>query len=357
MANCHPLFQRYNAVIRLNNDKRAALMVSRDSLRQRILDNYKLIPLKERQEIEIYFQTQGSFIMDTIITPIIEDFDLDDGVYFQGDAPEAERPTPQQFHDWVIRSVDKDNDYEEVKDKPTCVRVKDKRGFHIDLPIYYAQGFDHPDLAETVKGWLLSNPVEFIAWFEEKANSGFQKAFLYESLKYAEPYEKWLTDIRKADCQLRRLVRYLKAWADVKKDEMPCGIIMTILVANNFVVDDRDDLALLSTLKNIRSYLKNNGFECPRPTAPLNEDLFASTSEKDKEYFMKALNALIDAGSQAVNSLNQKEAAKLWEQHFGSRFPANLAKDEVSAAAITAALPDLNALKSTVVNKPWSPKN
>lgn len=355
MANCHQLFQHYNNAIKLTDAKRETLLQVRDSLRKRMQKNYLLIPVDDRKQIEMYFQSQGSFVMDTIIKPDKDDFDLDDGVYFQGSLSQNERPKPQIFHDWVIRAVDKDNDYEQVKDKATCVRVQYKLGFHIDIPIYYAGNFDSPDLAETNKGWLLSNPVEFIAWFEEKTKSGFQKAYLYEALKYAEPYEKWLSDIRKKDCQLRRLVRYMKAWADLKRSEMPCGIIMTILVANNFAVNDSDDLALRDTLVNIKNYLIANGFQCPRPTSPIGEDLFASTSQKDKDYFMTALNSLIISANNAINTINEKEACKEWEKHLGSRFPCHLAKETPS---IVKREPNLESLKRTAaVSTPWSPSN
>lgn len=355
MANCHQLFQHYNNAIKLTDEKRTTLIQVRDSLRKRMQANYLLIPVADRKQIEMYFQSQGSFVMDTIIKPEKNDFDLDDGVYFQGGLSVSERPKPQIFHDWVIRAVDKDNDYEQVKDKPTCVRVQYKLGFHIDIPIYYADNFDSPDLAETNKGWLLSNPVEFIAWFEEKTKSGFQKAFIYESLKYAEPYEKWLSDIRKADCQLRRLVRYMKAWADLKRSEMPCGIIMTILVANNFAVDASDDIALRDTLVNIKNYLVGNGFQCPRPTSPKGEDLFASTSQKDKANFMNALSGLILSANNAINAVNEKEACKEWEKHFGSRFPCHLAKETPVSVKKE---PNLESLKRTAsVSTPWSPKN
>jgi hypothetical protein len=355
MANCHKLFQHYNSAIRLTDDKRVTLMAVRDSLRKRMHSNYLMIPEDERDHIALDFQTQGSFVMDTIIKPLNDDFDLDDGVYFQGGVSKENRPAPKIFHDWVVRSVDKDNEYEEIKDKPTCVRVQYKQGFHIDLPIYYADNFICPDLAETSKGWLLSNPVEFIAWFEEKTQSGFKKAFLYESLEYAEPYQQWITDIRKKDCQLRRLVRYMKAWADLKRSEMPCGIIMTILVANNFVVNERDDIAFRDTLVNIKHYLNDNGFICPRPTSPSGEDLFSSTSQVEKTYFMNALTNLIQSATNAINAINEKEACKEWEKHFGSRFPCHLATD---APAVVKAVPNIDALKRTVeTNRPWLPKN
>jgi len=328
MPNLHHLFQRYNGAIKLTDERRNTLITFRDSLRKRMQANYLLIPHDQRANLQLIFQSQGSFVMDTIIKPVTDDFDLDDGVYFKNGLME-QRPAPQVFHDWVIRAVDKDNEYEKITDKATCVRVKYKSGFHIDLPIYYASSYEKPDLADTKKGWILSNPVEFIAWFEEKTKSGFQKAFFYEAQAFAVPFEKWLSDIRKQDCQLRRLVRYMKAWADLKRSEMPCGIIMTILVANNFAVDDRDDVAFRDTLVNIREYLKSNGFQCPRPTSPVGEDLFASTSATDKQYFMNALNSLITSANAAINSASEKDASTEWEKHLGSRFPSHLAKEDV----------------------------
>ena len=355
MANCHHLFQHYNSAIKLSDVDRVKLMSFRDSLRKRMDVNFKKIPSEQRRNLEIYFQTQGSFIMDTIIKPMIEDFDLDDGVYFQGNQSRVERPEPKKFHEWVIYAVDRDNDYETVTDKATCVRVKYKMGFHIDIPIYYADNFDSPDLAEKVKGWMLSNPVEFIAWFEEKTKSNFQKAFIYESLKYKEPYEKWLTDIRKRDCQLRRLVRYMKAWADQKKQEMPCGIIMTILVAENFAVNDRDDIAFRDTLICIKNYLSRNGVKCPRPTSPEGEDLFSTSSQAEKDYFMNALNTLIQSANKAVNAINEKDACTEWEKHLGNRFPCHLANENHTPPTITER--NIESLKRTAsIAQPWCPK-
>lgn len=356
MANTHHLFQYYNRAIKLTDEKRITLLSFRDSLRKRMKTNFNKIPAEQRRQLEMYFQTQGSFIMDTIIRPVNDDFDLDDGVYFQGIQSREQRPAPQVFHNWVFAAVDSDNDYEKVTDRPTCVRVKYKMGFHIDIPIYYADNLNSPDLAEAVKWWMLSNPVEFIAWFEEKTKSGFQKAFMYEALAYAEPYEKWLNDIRKADCQLRRLVRYMKAWADLKKADMPCGIIMTILVAENFAVDERDDIAFRDTLISVRNYLHRNGFQCPRPTSPQGEDLFATTSQTAKDYFMTALNALIKSADNAVNAENEKDACKEWEKHFGSRFPCHLAKD--NPKPLVRSEPNIESLKRVAaVQQPWYPKS
>jgi len=352
MANSHNLFKHYNSAIKLPESDREKLKQARNSLRSRMKKVYNELPDYEKKTHNIEFQSQGSFVMDTIIRPHVDDFDLDDGVYFNGNLSEEQRLDTQIFHDLIIKAIDKDNEIEEITDKPTCVRVKyyskygDRDlGFHIDLPIYYAESYETPELAHTKEGWIESSPVEFIAWFEEKAKSGFQKEFLYESFKSIEPYEpymKWLTDIRKKDTQLRRIVRYLKSWADLKRKEMPCGIIMSILAANNFAENERDDIALKDTLVNINNDLEINNFTCFRPTPKTGENLFESTPQVEKDFFKTALENFITSANQAINNPNPKEACLKWKRHLGDRFPCHLAKDEIEGSKIYAAPPIKN---------------
>lgn len=349
MANHHSLFQIYNSAIKLPDIEREKLKQARNSLRERMKLAYLKLPEEDKKIHSIEFQSQGSFVMDTIIRPHESDFDLDDGVYFQGNLPEEQRRDTQTFHDLIIKAIDKNHGIEDIIDKPTCVRVKyDKEydgrnlGFHIDLPIYYAENFETPELAHAKDGWVESSPVEFIAWFEEKTKSGFEKAFLFESLKYAEPYEKWLSDIRKRDCQLRRIVRYLKSWADLKRKEMPCGIVMSILAANNYIENKRDDIALRDTLVGINNDLEENNFTCLRPTPKTGEDLFDSTPQADKDYFKRALESFIISANQALNNPNPKDSCLKWQRHLGNRFPCNLAKDEIEGSKTYATAPIKN---------------
>lgn len=62
--------------------------------------------------------------MDTIITPIHDDYDLDDGIYFIGKLAPAKRPDPEIFHKMIIEAIGENyDDVEKVIDKNTCVRV------------------------------------------------------------------------------------------------------------------------------------------------------------------------------------------------------------------------------------------
>lgn len=344
MANCNNLFEHFNSTIRLTDEKRTLLRTVRNELRKRMQERstgyYQLVESAgQRKVIEqhrLEHKSQGSYVMDTIITPKDDDFDLDDGAYFIGSLSKEARPEAKLFHKWVAYAVGEDEKYGVVKDKDTCVRVEYKQEkFHIDLPIYYTEHYECPELAHKNEKWPQSNPIEFIEWFENKIDSGFQKGFIYEEQLYSK-YQQWQEDIRKNDVQLRRLVRYLKAWGDHLRGEMPPGIVMTILAAENYKAHERDDMALRDTLQEIKAYLERNGFKCPRPTTPIDEDLFADYGEERKKYFKNELNKFIDSANQAISSRNQREACLKWQKHLGSRFSCALAKDEFEGAEATA---------------------
>jgi hypothetical protein len=329
MANCHDIFTAFNKTIRLNDSKRKSLKKSRKSLRDKIR---KYFDEKKPNEIKPKFNGQGSLLMDTIIEPIpreIEEngekkkvyyYDVDDGVYFIGE--KKDRKTIQTYHDWIKEAVDGHTSTPPV-DKNTCVRVIFADGHNIDLPIYFKHD-DIPELAHKAKDWLDSDPKAFVEWFEEKV---------------------------KGKEQLRRLVRYLKACSDYRRfkrtdKKMPSGFILTILACNNYYSHDRDDVALKETLILIQAELQRK-FQCLRPTAPKDENLLESYTQKD--YFMECLQNLIDDAKSAIEEKNQKKACEKWQKHFGDRLPCNLAKDEEEKSSATKPLAAVAA-----TSRPWS---
>jgi len=340
MANCHLQFGAFNQVIRLTEERRHALMMARNDLRGRITSSYNNAKQQFPSVNELEFQTQGSFVMDTIINPISEDYDLDDGVYFIGNLSRSQRPPTKDFHAFVKRSVESNNPrVEKVIDKDTCVRAlyregfdylfenksnKLRKGFHVDLPMYYSNTKRSPDLAHLKKSWVTSDPVEFIEWFERKVKSGFKAEYIYERKLFSAQYQAWKEDVRKQDAQLRRIVRYLKAWCDYKGNEMPCGIILTILAAENYETNERDDVSLRDTLINIQTTLEKE-FVCRRPTTPKNDDLLEAYEHK--EYFTNELSSFANAAKQAINEVNQKRACGKWQSSLGSRFSCATAVD------------------------------
>jgi hypothetical protein len=126
--------------------------------------------------------------------------------------------------------------------------------------------------------------------------------------------------MRKSDDQLRRMVRYAKAWADEQgKGDMPAGVCLTILVANNFIRDGNDDAAFLRTMQRMHAALSRQ-FECLRSTTPKGEDLFAKYADEQRQYFMDRLRALCVDGERALDADMNHESCALWRKHFGTRF-------------------------------------
>lgn len=132
--------------------------------------------------------------------------------------------------------------------------------------------------------------------------------------------------------QLVKIVRYLKAWCDHKRDKMPCGLAMTILAMNNHAPHDRDDVSLKNTLIEIERILKYR-FQCIVPATP-HDDIFKAYSEIRKTNFMNNLSAFIADAKKAVDDENNKQTASLlWRKHLGDRFPIGADEDEKQANA------------------------
>jgi hypothetical protein len=298
----------FNGKIRLTNSRKEDLKSSRKSIRKKIRNWFAK---NKPNELQPKFSGQGSFEMNTIINPIpvydedgkkLLKYDLDYGVYFIEEDGEDNRKSINTWHDWIYKSVEDHTDTLPLK-KNTCVRVLYADGHHIDLPIYYKDD-GIIELAHKGKGWIESDPKEFYEWFNDKT---------------------------KENQQLRRIVRYLKAWKNYRENnnsslKLPSGFALTILATNNFVSDDNDDTALRETVREIKNALDIK-FECRRPTTPINEDVFDNYSDTRKNNFLDTLKSLLSDCDRAKNEKNFKKASEfLRYNQFGDRFP--LGKDE-----------------------------
>ena len=329
MATLHKYYSEFNTKITLNNDKKEGLEKSIKSIKDKIVNYFKD---KKTNELQPTFAGQGSFEMNTTVNPIpvydsekeknLYKYDLDYGVYFTEKESEDNKKEINTWHSWVYNAVD-DHTNNPTNTKSTCVRVNFADGHHIDLPIYYALN-DKKELAHKSKGWIESNPVKFTEWFNEKA---------------------------KDNQQLRKIVRFLKAWKNFKETKntnlkFPSGFALTILVVNNFDTDDNHDIAFLETLKKIQNSL-NYRFECIRPTTPKGENVFEDFSETRVNDFKNALNSFVSDLEKAKNEKNYKKATELVINHLGDRFPLGQDKDEDS---------NNNKLSSTLATTSIKPK-
>lgn len=324
MANLHGTFLEFNGIIYLSPKKKDELRISRNSIREDITKYFN----EKRDKHTVKYKGQGSFSTNTCIFPISGEYDVDDGVYIFG--KEEDRPTPQTAHNWIYEAV-KDRTNQHTIDKNTCVRVQYAKNYHVDLPIYYKttdtedeyffDSEDIPELAHKGQGWIESDPYAFRKWFDNEAGG---------------------------KAQLKRIIRYLKAWTDNKSHlKLPSGMVFTILAVKHFTPMERDDEALLKTLEKIQEAIDDVKFwsasySCYRPTVNTTENLMDKyASETRKKNFLAALDNFITSGKQALEIKGKKDACAKWQRHLGSRFPcANIVEDDEQLAR-TFVVPDV----------------
>lgn len=323
MADLNETFNEFNGIIALIPKKKEELRISRNAIRKDIETYFE----KNRDNHTVRFKGQGSFSMNTTILPASGEYDVDDGVYIFG--KEEDRPTPATAHNWIFKAVENRTGQNTI-DKNTCIRVQYAKNYHVDLPIYYKttgsnegnffDSKDIPELAHKGKGWIESDPYAFKLWFDKKS---------------------------KDKNQLKRIVRYLKAWTDNKCHlNLPSGMVFTILAVNNYVSKDRDDEAFLETLETIQKSIDNTRhtwatYECKRPTTDDTENLLDKySSETRKKNFLDALDSLIKSGRQALEVKSKKDACAKWQKHLGDRFPCSSIEEKEEDVAKAFATPD-----------------
>jgi hypothetical protein len=300
MANNHDQFIAFNDRIKLTDTKKSELRENRDVLRSKISKHFQdNLP----NEIAPSFHAQGSFMMFTTVNPIpiideneegdmitLHPYDLDDGVYFIDKL--ENRKSTKQYRDWIYDAV-KDHTTKGSEKRNSCIRVNYVDGHNIDLPIYFEEKDKENVIPELIQNndFIESDPIEFLKWFNGKAND-----------------------------QLRRIVRYFKAWRDKQtqdhSEEMPPGIILTILTAKYYKENERDDICMRDTLQEIKDALDHD-YSCYRPTVKTDEELL---KKYDQDHFMDRLGKFLKSAKDAVSHSSAKESCKKWQKHLGDRF-------------------------------------
>lgn len=305
MADVQDQFEIFHKEIRVDYDMDKTLRDKRDAILKRI--RKKLADAKRPGFRELH---QGSYKLRTGTKPVGSiEYDIDIGLRFDIDSSEH---TAAQVRNWVFEAVDGLG--QEVKEKPSCIRVVYGDGYHIDLVIYACNelpgGTESFELASKSNGWRAAAPPA-----------------LEEHIQTARtPYEG-TEDGRTSTDQFRRVVRCLKRWYDeaIPKDskDKPTGLAYTLLVAQHgsprYDLEGRAcDLELLRSLCSLASQAGRIAIYKPTPE---NEDLLARLSDAAMDRFKERLQALGDALGQAADAVDPVAACQTLAAHFGSDFP------------------------------------
>jgi hypothetical protein len=300
MANCDNLFRDFNGEgnLQITKTKDKSLRKSRKNVRDAIREHFE----ENHPKYKPTFYTQGSYSSGTTIRTKDDTCDMDDGVYFKSNPDKVSGTTLQK---WIKDAVDGITDTT-PSHRRKCITVDFKAGYNIDLPVFVFDNAkdEHPALAVKESEFQLDDPKDFADELE----------------KYKDSEEQFI-----------RIVRYLKAWCDYKREKMPSGLAMTVLGMKHLQKNTRDDVALKYTLIEIERSLKQFGqFKCLMPTTPY-DNLFEDYTIARKDNFLKNLADFISDAKKAVDEeKNPLKASKLWQKHLGGRFPDGKDTDEKS---------------------------
>ncbi len=256
---------------------------------------------------------QGSYKYGTLIKPVHpgEEYDVDVGVYFHWDDEEDVEPSAKQLRDWVqaelLAYAKTCAELENVEEPPKerCSRGSYVRQFHIDTPVYHLNpDTDVRRLACLSDKWEYSDPKAIYKWFKDSVDSDDRD-------------------------QLRRLVRYLKAWAAVSFNDAPksrpSSIFLTVLATEAYkalwaerLLGMDDDDALVAIINKLHKRL----YEDRKVENPIDEteDLNRMTSE-GWDGFLPSLTALREVADRAVDADDEASAALIWSEAFSFLMP------------------------------------
>jgi len=277
--------------------------------------------------------------MRTMVQAADNDYDIDDGVYF--DAPvlvgaRGGEMSPLEVRQMVRDAADDGRFNTPPEALKNCVRVYYEGGYHVDIPAYkkvtstdvFGQETVHYELASSE--WKRSDARDVTNWFKDKNTK--------------------LSADDSNGGQLRRLVRLLKKFSRSRaswKGVTLSGFGITALVVECYKGNaTREDVALYETLKAIRDRLKYN-LTIAHPVTP-NTNIVEADSPKAKHFGDKLTEAIDNLDVLHKADCSNEQALKAWGKVFSSTFFPDL----LAPAAKDRAIPLATALIKSGVDEP-----
>ncbi len=338
MFNIHLLFcDNQNSLIhKLNLDASTIEFVKslrvevRNHLRENLPNALRAITEIESPSSPKFF-TQGSFRYKTLNYPSHlppQQADIDDGCYlptedWRGEYTSSPKLASKDFFRAVEETLDplcKKRQWT-LEKKTTCVRIIVSPLIHIDIPLYAIPEEEYKKLLEAralaADGWFADSAPK--KW-EDLPVDSVMLAHRKEDWVKSDPRQivKWFNDqTAKHGEQLRRIVRYLKAFRDYQwKSGGPSSLLLMVMASNVFEFSkDRDDLALLNVCSKIPEMLRGNIYN------PVDHDENLIERLSDREGTIKRFQALYTALDKAINGTSAQQSIDELRTQFGERIP------------------------------------
>lgn len=348
--------------LNLRDDDRAHIAEAKSDVRIALRDGIPRVYADEGHPGKVpqpRFFTQGSWAYKTLNAPAQkpQQADIDDGCYLPlsflalTDRPSVAAEVFFDVAQKALATLVEQRGWK-LSNKPTCIRVEINDLAHIDIPLYAIPDKEFETLVKAQNA--RHGTFDGIRDFSEAAVDSWDKlpttkvllAHREEGWMHSDPrpVKEWFVDqVAIKGEQLRRVVRYLKAYRDwTWGTGGPSSILLMAAAAPLFVKQDRrDDQALLDVVKLMPATLRKGVNNPINQKESLTDRLRASSDDLDMveqaalqfEDLGRRLQAALDAG-------NAEQACSWMRGLFGPRFPdrPDRVKVGVAASAVAAAI-------------------
>lgn len=270
--------------------ERKLMLNARTDIRARLKSHLpKRIQKKAREagqgHIEVpepRFFTQGSWAYKTLNSPCRapQQADLDDGAYLPFSYIESQPPAQMsallfEAVEEVLGELADDKGWGIDKSNDNCTRLVIDLDKHIDVPVYSIPDHEFETLVKAsmeVYRYAMENAAFDSADYAERADQQDWDFMPTDGVLMAtkdrgwqdsdpRPVRDWvLEQVDLKGEQLRRVMRYLKAWRDFQRWEKddPKSILLMVAAdyAFDIAIEKRDDLALLKVLRRLPEILR-----------------------------------------------------------------------------------------------------
>ncbi|ROU05488.1 CBASS cGAMP synthase [Lysobacter enzymogenes] len=312
------------------------------------------------------FFTQGSWAYKTLNAPAqdLQQADVDDGCYLPlSFVSQTKRPSIAarvffEAAEQALRPLIKEKGWSLAADpKPTCIRVEISKFAHIDIPLYAIPDSEFRTLTESMENYGFDSVKAAVMKAERDAWTALPRDKVLLAHRECDwmasdprPVKEWfLGEVDAKGEQLRRVVRYLKAFRDWNWESGgPSSILLMAAAAPVFEKRDRrDDLALLDVVDAIPAQLRRGVNNPVEASESLTKRIGPDAVEDAAAAFEKLGNSLrgaIDAG-------NPSQACYWLRDQFGPRFPNDPERVKVVSVAATIAATPAAAGPSELVGR------
>ncbi|MBU5593843.1 nucleotidyltransferase [Amphibacillus sp. MSJ-3] len=323
MVNLQKNFISFHDLIKLDYDDNSLLREYRDQI---------INGLKDFMDIDYSFSTfvQGSYSVFTGIKSSDEniDFDIDVGLAIEMSLDDCQNPITAKK--WVRDAIQRTFPNAKITIKNPCITVNfssdnNNEQVHVDIAVYAVEN----------ENYYLARGKEY----SSDENIEWEVADPKELKDMINNYSDSAEDRK----QFRRCIRYLKRWKDnkFKQENRPTGIGLTVLALEKFspnkTIDWLENTTTYNDLKALHDFTSTllncfNNYEYDKtnkrwhyrikadlPVKPYN-DAFCKMTSNQMEDFKTKLDSLNSDLKFSIDTLDEHEATKKLNKHFGDDF-------------------------------------